>query len=522
MNAIDEIDLDFMNDALGFDGSNNVDGYGPAGVGTFVLDLEQGFKITNKWPFDLQKFQSGKERRISRNDAPQETFDGAARLLDNQPRAVLAQLARYAAQGQAFLFALPHEALEVVGVSGLTVTVKASELALTDWALPGQRCVVTYIDSTDTTIAKDTVIQSVSGSVITLDVAPDATTLLIMPTRPVFFEPQQTFVRYPVTAEVWQVTARAAIFDFAPTAATIPIYINGIDTGARAMARKPGLFGNFLYLDRLQNFAAPATGSLSDAGIITTFQYRDGTTTLGDLANLMASSSNFLLTGTYNPLQVFNDASDRLDQASGGGVVGSVGNGATLTTYSGDGTSRPVWDRPIEGDQASDSIQAMTKIIEHGALAYAIGTADKADFGRAVAVENGLRDVRQWLKLFMSTTKGAQEPFWFPTWRNDLTFVSKNTNVITITTDDFAAWWPSQREHIEIEETSGTITRAKITAATNNGGGSWTLTIGTTLASSSVNRISWLELCRFEPEEFEFAFDVKGAHLETAARAVQP
>lgn len=528
MNWFDGEDLNWNLTWYGFDQTNEIGPFGPAGVGTFVLDLEQGFKIKHRWPFDLQKFQSGKERRISRNDAAQEFCDGSAILLGHIPRSVRATMARYAAQGQPFLFGLAHEEIQVTDVSGSTLTVVASQLALTDWTRPGQRCVVVWLDDENETQYSEATIQAVSSPTIELDIAPNSRTQGIMPTRPVLLEPQQSFPRYPVNAEVWSLATRSAIFDFAPTLASVPIRDPDEifpDTGARAYARVFGAAGNTKRLVIVEGGGYAATGELvSETDTTTTIGVNPGVTTLGDLAILFESSANFSLGGSYTDTDTIQWDQDEL--ATGGSITGDVGTGATVTTYQGDGAERLVWDRPITGERATDSVQAMTHVLDHGAVPYAIGTADQPDYGRAIALGSGDLEVWQWLKKFLSTTIGAQNAFWLPTWRDDMDWVSTDTTTIDVEIEDLSAWWPYQREHLQIEENDGTITYAKISAAVDNGDGTWTLTTidadgNPAIPSGSVKTISWLELCRFADDEFEFSFNAAGVSLETVARVVK-
>lgn len=521
MNWLADTDAGWYGTWLGFENTGAVEAFGSAGNGTFMLDLENGFKVTHRWSTDIHKFRSGKEKRIARNDAPQESYDGSAILLGNQPRAVRARLARYAAAGSQFLFALPHEEIAVESVDGETVT--CNEVSLCDWSKQGQRCVAVYYDDDDQTVATDCVIQSVDGSDITLDITPHADTCLLMPTRPVYFAPQQNFARYPVNAEVWQVVARSALFDFAPALASITIIQAGAETGALAVSRYYGAYGNTLRLLLVNFGGAPAEGELGEAATVTTFSYQTGVTTLGDLADaLNAYSSNFRLAGDYDPSALLT--TDQDTTASGGAIAGAIGTGAALTTYSGDDVSRPVWDeRLLVETTATESIQAMTQIIDHGGSPYSLGTADQADWGRAVQFLAKTRTQWQWLKLFLCMIAGRQKAFWLPTWRSDLTFVSQAPGEIVVSTEDesdFTAWWPLLREHIQVEETDGTITYAKITAAVDNDDGTRTLTIDTDPASDSIRMISWLELCRFEGDEFDFTCGSNGIAMMTLARVV--
>jgi hypothetical protein len=201
-----------------------------------------------------------------------------------------------------------------------------------------------------------------------------------------------------------------------------------------------------------------------------------------------------------------------------GRVRRPIGTGAAVTTYAG----RPLWDRKLENNSTiTDSIHALTEIIDHGGTPYALGWADMADWGRAIAITGKGLDDWQWLKLFIATVKGRQKSFFLSTYRNDLPFVSKASGTVTVT-GNVGVWWPLQRRHVEVRETSGTVTRAEVTAAVDNGDGTWTLTIGTTIATSSVTMVSWIEVCRFTSDEFAVAFDKNGFALKTVATVVQP
>lgn len=498
---------------LGVDGTTTVPPYGPAGVGTFCLDIANGFTLTHRWITDTHKFRSGKERRISRNDAAQQAFRGSALLMGPNPRAIRAQFARYAAQGVAFLLALPHELLSLqANSSGAVVAVDATAITRVDWAKPGQRCVVARRDSTNEIAFVNAVVQSISGGNITLDIAPGTPGLIggwIAPCVPVYLEPQQDFARYQTKAEEWQIASRMAIFDFAPSLATLDMATQHVSlAGNVVQSRVFGPAGNSPFvLDVNAGYAA--TGTLVESGGTTTIQAKTNVTTMGNVNTLLASSSLARLSSFVSGYVI--QAADAFSASlSGAALTGDVGTGASLTLYAGDGTSRPVWDRNLDNPGTlGDSAHALTTILDHGGIPYALGKADRADWGRAVAMESQDQIDWQWLKLFLQTVKGCQKTFWLPTWRDDLTFVSKATNTVTVSTtdgSDFSAWWPYQRQDIQIVETSGTTTRARITAAVDNGNGTITLTIGTTLASSSISLISWLELSHFEGDEFSLSW----------------
>jgi hypothetical protein len=530
VNWIAEADADWVHDWLGFDGANSVDGYGPAGVATLVLDLEVGYKVRHRWPFGLNKARSAEERRNSRNDAPKEYYEGSAIILDDQRRDTRALLARYAAQGQPFLLALPHEGVVITEApTGTLIFVGTNAIIHSDWAKPGQRVVVTHPDLENLTDSIDAVIQSVGADSIELDVDPGllgGVGGIIMPTRPVLLDPQQSFARYPVAAEVWSLKARAAIFDFVPSLASLALGPLTVSAG----------FNDVIVASRSFSLPAPSFALLTYAGDpagtyagspVPTFFYVAGVTTIGDLAAALANSPRVRLAGTWNSADVIA-AGDEFGstQLTGGAIAGSVGTGATLVTYDGDGEARPVWDAPIRVETtATDSVQAMTEIVDHDGIPYAIGTADEPDWGRAISFTSEDPDQWQWLKLFFSTTAGSQKAFWLPTWRDDMDYVSHATGVVTVEVDDLRAWWPYQRQHLQFAFADGSVMYAQISAVVDNEDGTWTLSITVEGDEVSLDEepvlVSWLELCRFEEEDFDFSFGAHGVALSTVARVVQ-
>jgi hypothetical protein len=517
--------LDWRLDWRGFEVNGALAGYGPDGAHTFVLDLENGFSVKHSWVTDVIKFKGGVEQRISRNDIDRQSFSGNAFLLGEGPRATRATLARHAASGSVLLIAAPHEELSVAGVVDEDVTVNGIDLC--DWAKPGQRVLACRTDDEDMTVGTPAVIQEVVAELITLDVAP-GDCHWIAPLRHVFLEPQQNFPRYPVEAESWQLDARCAFpLDFVPDLASMAFTpIAGVDL-AIVRSRVFGLAGNDLTF--ALDAAGIGTGALVEgAGGHVIFYFEPDVTTMGDLATALESSAFVVLGGDYDP-SVILEAGDAFAQTAltGSEDSGDVGTGASITNYSGDGQTRPVWDRALANDgTVTDGIHAMTQIIDHGGIPYALGTADAADWFRAVNIRGGDRATWQWFKLFMSTVVGQQKAFWLSTWREDLAYVSHDTGgPLTITIDaddgDFTAWYPAKREHLQILYADGTELRVRIESAENNGDGTRTLTVSD-LAEGTITMLSWLELCRFENGDgYETQHNANGFDVSMVARVVR-
>ncbi len=501
-------------------------GYGPPGVYT-LAGLQNGFTVSYRWVTDVIKTRSGREQRISRNDAPKQSYAGNAILLGDTPRATRRMLAEYAAIGSPLLLALPHEELVLrANASGTTVYVFAAALALTDWKNPGQRVVVVRENDDGDAESIDAVVQSTTTDSITLDIDPGALGLAggrIMPGMAIYLEPQQDFPRFQVNAEIWSLKARAMIFDFVMTKATLdlgPLTASAAFDDVTLVSQIDGYDGNGLAFWMDPNVSYGATGQLIEGASLILFGYEAGVTTLGDLATALSTSSKSLMTGTFDPDAVI-ELADAIPlpgvSFSGATAVGPVGNGATVTEHA----DRPVWDRLIKTEgMVVDGVHAGTTIVDFDGVPYTIGMQDKADWFRAIALSSPDRAEFQWWKLFLSTVKGRQKAFWLPTWRDDLTWISSGVDVITIANDDFSTWWPDQRQHIQIEQADGVITYVEVTAATVDGD-EIELDIGVTLSGSAVTRISWLELCRFEQDEFSLTWDQRGFKFGTVARGVQ-
>jgi hypothetical protein len=491
------------------------------GAATFALDLEQGYTVRFDWRTGIIPTASGIEQRSARNNRAREFYSGEAWLIGTAPMDVRTTLAKFAARAEPFLLALPHEELLITDdSSGVVVPVAADELALTDWARAGQRVVVYREDDDGALDFVDDVIQSVGAASITLGVDPGDRGLeggRIAPARAIYLDPEQDFARFEHPEEAWQIKARAIDFDYARTLASLAIgpltTAAGLDS-ASVVEKVPGSSPTLTV-----TFGAIVGAELSEsAGAVTVYvRTLSPATTVEQFFAALSTSTIMAPAGTWGTGALTAGDLFGPSQLTGGQAQGVVGAGASLTMYDG----KPVWDWPIRvSGSVTDSIHALSEIVDTGGKPYGIGFADAADWGRAIALRSAERYDWQWFKLFMTQARGAQRTWWLPTHRNDLPFVSKATNVVTVT-GDLNVWYPTQREHIQIEETSGTVTRAKITSAVDNGNGTWTLTIGTTLASSSVRRVSWLERCRFERDEIDVRFTAHGFELATMARVVQ-
>lgn len=488
----------------------------PDGVATFALGLEHGYTLTWKWPTDVIPTASGGETREPRNNRPQEAVAGGALLIGDESAAIRNELATYIAGGYTFLLALPHEELILTAdASGAVVPVSTTNYS--DWLNPGQRVVVT-----NKGVTVKAVVQSHDATSITLDISPGSVGkrgAKIMPLMPVYLEPQQDFDRYRTKAERWKISARAATFGFARTLASIalgPLTAAPGLTDATLTERVAGTAPSFQMIgDGIGGV------SMTEAGNVVTIHFVPGgffPSNLGTLKTVLDGSTLVAPTGTWGAGLMSAGDEVPLTALPGGQAAGPVGTGASLTMYAGS----PVWDRKLVNTGTNtDSIDAMTEIIDFGGRPYAVGLADAPRWPRAVNYRGrGLADF-QWLKLFLVTVRGAAKTFWLSTWRDDLPVVSFVGPQITVS-GDVGTWYPKLRQHLHIREADGSDVYAKIGLAVDNGDGTWTLSmndIATFIAPVAAN---WLELSRFASQAFPVTFGAGASHTLNTRVVVVP
>lgn len=511
-----------------------VDPIGPAGAATFILEMNQELEVTYSWQTGIFKAYNGVEKRSAHLDRPKRRLKGSAYLLSTTPRAVRAQLHRYASLGQPFLVGLPFESITLSqNTNGTSVFVDS---AIADWTNIGQRVAIVGLDGS----SREAVIQFVDTSVtpdrIDLDIAVPSSVGIaggkIMPLIPLHLEPTQGFQRYPNPdgPELWRIDGRTMLFGFqkSPKRAFLSIEEEipsaGNYVGLIAQARVEGAAGNVIRVESSDTSLSGA--NFIENGNDITLEYVPGSTTVDEMVQAVnAGSSLIQLVGPYNasfalesgdvfPLTSLHDGSD--------GSYATDGIGATLTTLN----TRPIWDRGIRVQgSATDSLQAMNEILDLGGIPANVGQSEVPDWGRVVAIRRRLGPDFQWFKRFTSYVRGAQKTFYLPTWRKDLTPVTSGVGTLTIAgvndaSGAFFTWYP-YRNAIQVQQADGTITYATISNAVDNNDGTVTLTIGTTLSGSAIIMVSWLEVCRFETDDFPVRFEGHEFTMATLARAVQ-
>jgi hypothetical protein len=219
------------------------------------------------------------------------------------------------------------------------------------------------------------------------------------------------------------------------------------------------------------------------------------------------------------------DAGDYYLTGGTDAAVGLWGSGGTVEYL---GTA-PIWDRYLQVETtASDSIQSMTEIVDWDGVPISIGQAKYPDWGRAIRISREIQQEWAWLKAFLFTVAGRFRSFYLPTWRPDLKFHSagiagsyfmrvKNN---TIADGDFFAWYPKNK-YIQIVEADNTVNRFLIDGAVDNNDGTVSITSGGFVYSGTPRMISWVELCRFESDDFEITFEGVKFTMDASARVVQ-
>lgn len=202
-----------------------VAGVGGAGAATFAMLVDDGASVTYAWQTDVTKSLSGLEQRAACRNKPRQRYEFSTLMTDAQHRALLSTFAGYAVDAPLFLLGLTYEAAVVISSTASTITV--DDLALSDWAAPGQRIVVVSPDGDQ----GEAVVQAAVGD--TLNILVDLTSIavegaLVMPAVGVYLDAEQGLARYAVNAGTWSMVARAERNGFAGgavgTGATINTY----------------------------------------------------------------------------------------------------------------------------------------------------------------------------------------------------------------------------------------------------------------------------------------------------------
>lgn len=203
------------------------------------------------------------------------------------------------------------------------------------------------------------------------------------------------------------------------------------------------------------------------------------------------------------------------------GYSGSVGVGATVTTYDG----LPVWDFGVGLDGArGEGLRSGAELVDAGAAVGSVAHYDASDWMRQVKIESSSRVDWQWLKRFLDTIRGRCVAFLLATGRPDLVPVgTAATGKLTIenSPDYVAQWWPSlAHRRLQIVLADGSVNYRKVTEAVDNGNGTQTLTLDSALAGT-IDHVELLETVRLEADEIRVEWRGNSFASAFEARVVQ-
>lgn len=464
----------------GFADTSIIPPVGPGSAITFALDLQAGSSLVMTWDTDVFKSYDGTEQRRSKLELPKRKITGTAFLRGSNARLVRSALSRYAYIGSPFLISLPWEEMVLTDDTD-TATLPVGNTALIDWGVFGQRAIITREDEdTEATLFEDVIVQAVGVNSLTINGSAPEITLAgssIVPTAAVILDPQQGIARFATedACERWSIQCTAILFGYQQeqnTAVASLAASTGALIGATLAFVNPGPSGNGYRMQWLADLVSgpPTFEVVSPTSYI--FHYVPNVTTVEDF--ISDSVALFTLLGTYNVDNVLT-AGDAINVVLAGGsdeFFGAMGNGAVLEYFNG----RPIWDRGVTVDDvASDSLQALTTIIDLGGKPISVGQANAADWGRDIVCRDDLGAPWQWLKLFLYTVAGRFKSWWLPSYRADLDAVAGSSSGITLKvagpsldSGDFFGWYPRCRNELVIEQEDGTITYGRIESALDN------------------------------------------------------
>lgn len=203
------------------------------------------------------------------------------------------------------------------------------------------------------------------------------------------------------------------------------------------------------------------------------------------------------------------------------------GAGASLDTYQ----SLKLLDvRPLNNSPTEERFTKPINWIDFGIRAASFADADYANIQQPrVFLIQSRADLQYW-KLFLETVRGGREPFFFSTWRGDLTVhtqPSPSDTWLKVNDDtNFKTYWEDSAAHVDLQmetNTDGEIQR-RISSVVDNLDGSLTINFTSALPSSAglnISVVSFLELSRFGTDDFRFTHYSAFSTVEAVVETVQ-
>jgi hypothetical protein len=203
-------------------------------------------------------------------------------------------------------------------------------------------------------------------------------------------------------------------------------------------------------------------------------------------------------------------------------AVPVMGVGATVNTHDG----MPLWDVGIPIEVARRPLRSGAELVDLGGRVTTVGERTQGNWDRPIAIDSSKIADWQWFKAFLDTVRGQQMPFLLPTGSPDLvpigdasagTLLVEGPPAMDYVTD----WFPSlAHRRLRLLKADNTFAYRTVTGAIDNGNGTQTLTLASSLAGA-LSRVEFLETCRLEKPEITVSFDGPRFHSMANALVVQ-
>lgn len=202
----------------------------------------------------------------------------------------------------------------------------------------------------------------------------------------------------------------------------------------------------------------------------------------------------------------------------------NFGLGTSLTSFD----SLTVCDRrPVSESLAQEQSVANSWFGDYGAIVAVDGGYTRSDVKRSHEFAWHTVAERQWWRLFLNHCRGRFKTVLLPTWLDDLTASTTwSTTALTVYADDdhgnYISHWTHQTR-LQIELANGEILHRKVNSYVDNGNGTQTLTLATanTGGSTTVSKISFLELVHLEGDQVVIQHQESRSRLSATFVVVQ-
>jgi hypothetical protein len=204
------------------------------------------------------------------------------------------------------------------------------------------------------------------------------------------------------------------------------------------------------------------------------------------------------------------------------------GSGASVSSYQ----SLSLLDRrPLNESPAEELFDKALERIDFGAKLEIFTGRTYADIvqSRMFLVKD--RAELQFWEKFCDTVVGMREPFYFPTWREDLVLYEQPTpggsTIRVLDSPNYEDEWDPSDAHKDLQletSTDGDIQR-RVNSIVDNLDGTLTLTLDSALPATggfSVSVVSFLERCRLGNDVVRFTHFSNFSVVETTVTTIQP